>query len=238
MAQTMPANRIDAQNEAAMARVLDGVAAAFANTMLSRAFITEIDNTPPPYPAASFNIPRIRRHITPGITQAAESGAEVVEAGDFSAIAVWETTSYKGKPFSEMLKNVGPIRAEWRTKIRDLKEKYIGMVKKEDGSEDFKPFYHLGFLVRNPEVPFVPGAISAVVIPWLKQAEEEGVPVWLEATYSHAVDVYKHFGFRLVEIVTVGKGSRNAEGWPEEGGEGVNAFAMIYDEHLRTSNGH
>lgn len=228
----LTANRIDPQDEAAMAKVLDGVAAAFADTMLSRAFITEIDNTPPPYPAASFNIERIRRHITPGITQAAQSGAEVVEAGDYSAIAVWETTAYKGVAFSEMLKNQGPIRTEWRTKIRECKEKYIGMERKADGSKDFKPFYHLGFLVRNPAVPEIPGAISAVVKPWLKRAEEEDVPIWLEATYRHAVDVYEHWGFRLVEVVTVGKGSRSAEGWPEEGGEGVSGYAMIYDAHL------
>ncbi|KAK5086153.1 hypothetical protein LTR70_010388 [Exophiala xenobiotica] len=226
-------NSIDPDHEPSMNRFLDGIAASFSNTMLSRAFITEIDNTPPPYPSPSINGPRIRRHLTPGITDGAHSGAELVEAGDFSALALWETTSYRGVPFTDSLRNVGPIRGEWRTKVRQCKEKYIGLETKGDGKEDFKPFYHLGFLARNPDQKAVPGAISAVVKPWLKRAEEEGVPVWLEATYEHAVDVYKNWGFRLVETIRIGEGSRSAEGWPEEGGEGVCGYAMIYDAHLK-----
>ena len=229
---TVRANPIDPHDSASLDRFLDGIAASFANTALSRAFITEIDSTPPPYPAPSINIARIRRHITPGITDGAHSGAELVEAGDFSALAVWETTSYRGIPFTETLRNVGPIREEWRLKVRRCKEKYIGLETKQEGSEDFKPFYHLGFLARNPEQRAVPGAISAVVKPWLRRAEEEGVPVWLEATYVHAMEVYKHFGFRVVETIRVGVGARSKEGWPEEGGEGVCAYAMIYDGHL------
>ncbi len=239
MAQPSPestplkANHIDANDEISMNRFLDGMAAGFGNTMLSRAFITEIDSTPPPYPSPSFNVPRIRRHITPGITDGAHSGAELVEAGDFSALAVWETTSYRGIPFTDTMRNVGPIREEWRNKVRQSKEKYIGLETREDGTEDFKPFYHLGFLARNPNQQSVQGAISAVVKPWLKRAEEEGVPVWLEATYEHAVDVYEHFGFRLVEVIRIGKGSGSAAGWPEEGGEGVCGYAMIYDRHMK-----
>ncbi|KAK5938073.1 hypothetical protein PMZ80_009662 [Knufia obscura] len=225
-------NRIDPNDGLSMNRFLDGIAAGFATAALSRAFITEIDSTPPPYPSPSINVPRLRRHITPGITDGAHSGAELVEAGDYSALAVWETTSYRGLPFSETLRDIGPIRKEWRRKVRQCKERYIGLETKEDGREDCKPCYHLGFLVRNPEQSNVKGAISAVVKPWLRRAEEEGVPVWLEATYEHAVDVYTHFGFRLVEVIRIGEGVRSAAGWPEEGGEGVCGFAMIYDGHL------
>lgn len=226
-------NPIDPNDETSMNRFFDGIAASFTNTMLSRAFITEVDNTPPPYPSPSINTTRIRRHITPGITDGAHSGAELVEAGDFSALALWETTAYKGAPFTDSMRNVGPIREEWRAKIRQCKEKHIGLETKEDGKQDFRPFYHLGFLARNPDQTSVPGAITAVVKPWLRRAEEEGVPVWLEATYEHAVDVYTHWGFRLVEVVRIGQGARNADGWPEEGGAGVCGYAMIYDGHLK-----
>lgn len=232
---TLQVNHIDPNDETSLTRFLNGIAAAFTNTHLSRAFITEIDNTPSPYPSPTINIPRLRKHLSPGITDGARSGAELVEAGNFSALAVWETTTYRGVPFSETMRDVGPIREEWRRKIRELKEKYIGMETKEDGTEDFKPFYHLGFLCRNPEEVSVQGAIGAVMRPWLRRAEEEGVPVWLEATYEHAVEVYEHFGFRLIEVVTVGKGVRNAEGWPEVSGVGVSGYAMIYDAHLRVN---
>ena len=224
---------IPKNDQAALDKFLDGMATAFSSTPLSRAFITEIDDTPPPYSASTVTPARIREHIAPGITDGFRDGAELVEAGDYSALAVWETTEYRGKPFTEQATNVGLVREHWRRTVSELKSKYIGKEVKEDGSEDYKPFYHLGFIVRNPTVPNVPGSISAVMRPWLKRAEEEGVPVWLEATYEHAVDVYKHFGFRLVETVTVGEGCRSSEGFPEEGGPGVFAYAMIYDKHLK-----
>lgn len=229
------ARRVDPNNEASLTRFLDGVAAGFVNTALSRAFICEIDDTPPPYPSATINFPRLRQHLTPGITNGAHAGAELVEAGDFSALAVWETTTYRGVPFSDTLTDVGPIRQEWRNRIKALKEKHIGTITKEDGTKELNPFYHLGFLARNPlQKDNVRGAISAVVNPWLKRAEEEGVPIWLEATYSHAVDIYQHYGFRLVDVIRVGVGKRNTLGWPEEGGEGVCAYGMIYDPHLNS----
>lgn len=231
----IPTRFIDPNDEPSLNRFLDGMAAGFANAALSRAFITEIDNTPPPYPSPAFNVPRVRRHIAQGITDSAHHGAELVEAGDFSALAVWETTSYRGVPFSERMRNIGPVREEWRTKVQAMKEKYIGTSTSAAGVQELKPFYHLGFLARNPlQENSVKGAISAVIRPWLERAEKEGVPIWLEATYDHAVDVYKHYGFRLVETLKIAVGSRNAVGWPEEGGEGVCGYCMIYDRHLRS----
>lgn len=230
----LEAKQINVDDEASLNHFLDGMAAGFANAALSRAFICEIDNTPPPYPSPTFNAARVRRHLSQGITDGARRGSELVEAGNFSSLAVWETTSYKGLPFSETLKNIGPIREEWRTKIKELKEKHIGTVTKEDGTTELNPFYHLGFLARNPlQTENVKGAISAVVKPWLERAEKEGVPVWLEATYSHAVEVYQHYGFRLVEEIRIGVGKRNALGWPEDGGEGVCGYGMIYDPRSR-----
>lgn len=214
-------------------RLLSGIASAFISTPISRAFITEIDNTPPPYPSPSFNKVRLLQHITPGITTSASQDAVLVESGDFSAIAVWETTTYKGVPFSAQFKNVGPLRQAWRDRVGHLKSIHIGTRVNDAGETVIKPHYHLSFLVRNPEVPHVPGAVRAVVQPFLDEAVKEGVPVWLEATYEHAVEVYEHFGFRTIEIVKIGVGTRNVEGWPEEGGSGARGWTMIYDPHLR-----
>lgn len=231
--QNLQVNYIDPNDKASLDRFLDGMAAGFCDAAMSRAFITEVDKTPPPYPSPAVNVARIRKHITQGITNSAYDGAELVEAGNYSALAVWETTTYRGQPFTETMRNMGPIREEWRAVVREYKEKYVGLETKKDGSQDFKPFYHLGFLVRNPNEPSVPGAISAVMRPWLQRAEDEGVPVWLEATNPHAVEVYKHLGFRLVEQVKIAVGARDAIGWPKDGGEGVSAYAMIYDAHLK-----
>jgi hypothetical protein len=92
-----------------------------------------------------------------------------------------------------------------------------------------KPHYHLSFLARVPGREDVKGAIRAVMLPFLAKAREEGVPVWLEATYPHAVAVYEHYGFRICEEVAIGVGKVGADGWPKEGGEGVKAWGMLWD---------
>ncbi len=105
------------------------------------------------------------------------------------------------------------MRKTWRERIAELKpEKY----------------YHLQFLARNPDVPLIPGAVTAVIQPFLDRARAEGVPAWLEAVDERSVRLYEHFGFHLVEKVTMGKGKVNAFGWPEDGGEGVSGWCMIY----------
>jgi hypothetical protein len=65
------------------------------------------------------------------------------------------------------------------------------------------------------------------VDPFLAKAREENVAVWLEATNTHARDVYAHLGFQLAEEFTIGKGVVNAEGWVQENGEGIVNYAMI-----------
>lgn len=213
-------------------KFLDGIASAFTNTYLSRTFITEIDKTPPPYPPSTYNTARVRKHITEGITDGFRSGADLIQAGDFSALAVWESPDYQGVPFQNLMANAGPIRSSWRGIVKDWKERFIGTETADDGTQRFKPFYHLGFLAKNPDLPNVPGSIRAVMEYGLKRAEADGVPAYLEATYTHAVEVYQHFGWRLLETVWVGKGYVNAEGWPEKDGSGVETFAMIYDPHI------
>lgn len=71
--------------------------------------------------------------------------------------------------------------------------------------------------------------------PFLDRARAEGLPAWLEATTPQAVRVYEHFGFRVVEEIVVGSGKVDLAGWPAEDGkgEGVTAWAMIFDPHLR-----
>lgn len=229
------AKRVTFTDPATATRFLSGIASGFVDTYLTRAFITEMDDTPSPYPSPLVDQARVYKHFAPFITSAVENNAILLEAGNFSALAVWETTTFTGKPItSQEMSSVGPIRRAWRTAVPAIKEKYLGTRIDEEGNKVLKPHYHLGFLARNPEVPGVPGAISAVVKPMLQEAVKEGVPVWLEATYEHAVAVYTNYGFRVVEIVTVGQGSRDSLGWPEEGGSGVKGWMMIYDGHLRS----
>lgn len=71
-------------------------------------------------------------------------------------------------------------------------------------------------------------SIGAVMKPMLAMAKERGWLSCLEATSSHARDVYKHFGFEIIEEVHVGKGEVDRSGHREEGGEGVSMWVMVY----------
>lgn len=101
--------------------------------------------------------------------------------------------------------------------------------------EIIKPHYHLDFLARNPDIsPKVPGAISAVVRPYLARAKQEGLSVWLEATSLDVVPLYEYFGFRVMEEILVGKGKVDRSGRLQTGGEGVKAWLMVVDNSRGT----
>ena len=126
-----------------------------------------------------------------------------------------------------------------------MEAKYVGYVdpsaetaiaENQPGAErKLKPHWHLAFLARDPAKSDVKGAISAVMLPFLERAREEGVPIWLEATYPHAVAVYEHYGFRVCEEVVIGAGKVGPDGWPKEDGEGVRAWGMIFDGHIQSA---
>jgi len=171
-------------------------------------------------------------------------GGALVEAGDASAVALWElpyssdnatTTSPSSgstdKNPEEMKPTEGvlsPVKKEWKEVVRRAKEKHIG-INKSRSEWRINPHYHLDFLARNPHVPRVEGALSAVVLPFLGRAEQDELNVWLEATSPDIVPLYEYFGFRVVEEITVGVGTFDGHGKAKEGGEGVKAWLMLID---------
>lgn len=190
------------------------IASAFHSTPLTNAFISELDNTCPPY-----DYERRHRYFAPGIEKGANEGAILVESS-WSAIALWEPADFKGASFA-VTGSSGPLRSAWRERIAALRPK--------------TPHYHLQLLARNPDIR-VEGSITAVVQPFLDRAKDEGFPVWLEAVDEKSARLYEHFGFKLVEKVTVGKGEVNSFGYPG-GGEGVSGWCMIFNaSSLETSN--
>ena len=236
------------------------ISSAFHSTPLTTIITWEIDSAAPSSPssAPSLPIPHARRHahFHPGISSAAHSGAILVQAGTDSALALWEPPTFTGTPFINSRAQPGPILSEWRTAVRRTKATYLALPNQQHLIDErrwdevkLKPFWHLSFLARNPSTshagplhephvhatPAVPGAISAVIVPFLQRAREEGVQAWLEATEPHAVAIYEHFGFRVCERVVVGRGMCDGRGWPCVGDEavGVSAWIMIFDEHLR-----
>ena len=199
-------------------RAIDTIADAFNQVPLFFAFVIEIDVIPPPYPAPSVDRQRVRDYYAQGITNLYEDGAVVVQTGNWSAVAIWEPPGFEGKPFTNS-GSAGPMRTAWRARVAAAKEKHLRG----------RTYWHLGFLARNPKADVVPGAISALIRPYLDRAKADGVPAWLEAVDERGVAIYQHFGFKLVDQVVVGENTHNKIGWPEDGGEGVSGYCMIYE---------
>lgn len=205
---------------------------------------------------------RLTKHFTLGITAAARSNVVLIEHGNFTAAALWEPPDFCGIPPSQARRNPGPILQEWRSTARKLKAKYLslpdqgprswdqpaapsqssGAPSEDPYPADFnkdvdfetRPFYHLAMLARDPDenAKTSAAAVKACMDVFLNKARKEEVPVWLETASEASKKEYEAMGFRICEEVTIGKGRVNAKGWPEEGGEGVNTWAMIFDEHL------
>jgi hypothetical protein len=230
-------NQID-PTPANIQRFTSIIASAFHSTPLINIFVAETDADSITHALAKPPFPHARRkaQLFPGIEWAALSGAELVEAGDFSALALWESPNLAVKLSVKAQEPAGEIVTEWRDAARRLKATYVGTESDPSGSETkLRPFYHLSFLGRNPDQPSTPGAISAVVLPFLERAREENVPAWLEATSPRAVAIYQHFGFQVCEEVVIGRGKCDDRGYPCSGEQatGVSAWGMIYDSHLR-----
>lgn len=73
------------------------------------------------------------------------------------------------------------------------------------------------------------GAVRAVIDPYLQKSRADKLPVMLEAISESARDVYKHFGFKVLEEYIIGKGSSSRTGAPQDGGEGFPLWFMRFD---------
>lgn len=205
---------------------------------------------------------RLTKHFTLGVTAAAKSNVVLIESDNFTAAALWEPPDFCGIPPSQARRDPGPILQEWRSTARRLKAKYLslpdqgphsydqpaapsqssGAPSEDPYPADFnkdvdfetRPFYHLAMLARDPDVDPQKSfaAAKACLEPFLEKAKKEEVPVWLETASEASRKEFEDLGFKVCEEVIIGKGRVNAKGWPQEGGEGVVTWAMIYDEHL------
>lgn len=88
-------------------------------------------------------------------------------------------------------------------------------------------FWYL-FFVATREDARGKGLSSALIRRLQERAEEEGVPVWLEATTEYSSKVYAKLGFEGVGTVVLGEGRAGADGNMLVGGEGVRIYCMVW----------
>lgn len=179
--------------------------------------------------AESFNTTVFYRYISIGKStearvkecqdrakQLIDSDVEVVQSGDYGAIAIW------GPPDVDYPSS----NIESNERIDDLDAKLDAAYKKYSGD---KRHWTLGILAKDPKSN-IKGAVSAVVKPFLERAKNDGVLAYLYATNEHCKDVYEHYGFKIKKVLKLGVGKVNKEGVEDENGEGFDTYFMIYNE--------
>lgn len=162
-------------------------------------------------------------------------------------LAVMKSLNSEGERVSD-IQAQKPIFAEFLTRIEMARRKHLYPLlwnSKHTDSHDRKfdehtekafamggndqkhlLLWHLSVTSRNPAVqPPVPGAVRAVIEPFVKKwVDELGMPVvWLEAGSARARDVYGYFGFRVVEEIAVGE---------DEVGNTIKTWCMAYTRKL------
>lgn len=197
-------------------RVTAVVGAAFAGDAINRAVVLQIDSLPSD---AEISNERRVEHFLPNIRKRSASGVLLVEAGDWAAVAAWVPPGVEVPPRD--LNTLCPLILEYMEKFSAVEKRHLGD----------RQHWYLWVIARDPERK-EPGVIRAVMEPYLQKAQEQGLPVWLEATNEHARDVYAYFGFKVVEEVVIGKGSIDENGNLVEGGKGVVIYGMIKEPSL------
>lgn len=142
-------------------------------------------------------------------------GADIVEADDFVAVAAWFKPGLN-PPLGGISEK---FFTEYNQKLAALEQKH-GMENRED--------WHLMLIGRDP-TQLKKGSIRKLFEPYLEKAREEKVGASLEAISEHAVKVYEHFGFRVVDKFHMGEGQIGADGKPNPNGEGLSLYFMVYE---------
>lgn len=61
-----------------------------------------------------------------------------------------------------------------------------------------------------------------------QKAEDEKVPIWLEATTLQAKEYFARLGFEVTEEFVLGKGKVDGNGDAGKGGDGVKGWGMVW----------
>jgi len=114
------------------------IALAFSPLPFPRAVISEKDSLPSHTP---IPLSRYIQHFSPWLQSAATAhDAHLVEAGDYSAVALWEGPEFeRPQELQEEDASFGAVRKEFRRRAEEVRRKWIG----EGG------FWHLVILARG-----------------------------------------------------------------------------------------
>ncbi|KAI0130957.1 hypothetical protein F4814DRAFT_404328 [Daldinia grandis] len=139
------------------------------------------------------------------------AGAFVVEAGGFAAVACWEPARVGDTHHIDVptvaASGQRPLFKAFVDGATELMHVHLYPIAQRVSAGRY---WKLSLMARDPAVEYVPGAVRAVLVPFMErftsdQNEGGPMPVWLEAGNERARNIYAHLGFREVgEIVTGG----------------------------------
>jgi GNAT superfamily N-acetyltransferase len=209
-------------------------ASLYATVFRSDPVITYLLSTLPPPQRHAY----LEEYFTRLATAAALNSAIFSEAEDFSSISIvlppgksvdnpW--TLIPAGLFS-VLWNLG-LKGCWR--MLGEFEPATGAVRRRVLGVYQGNFYYL-FFVATREDARGKGLSSALIERLQERAQEEGLPVWLEATTEYSSKVYAKLGFEYVETVVLGKGHADADGTALKGGSGVPIYCMVWWPEKKT----
>lgn len=88
-------------------------------------------------------------------------------------------------------------------------------------------YYYIYFTSTIPEAGSR-GLCTFVTQNLQQKAEEEKVPIWLEATTEQAREYYARLGWEMCGDIVLGKGKVDATGDLKKDGEGVTIWGMVW----------
>jgi GNAT superfamily N-acetyltransferase len=203
-------------------------ASLYATSFRSDPVITYLLSTlPPPHRHAYLG-----EYFTRLATAAALNSAIFSEASDYSSISiVLPPGKSVDNPWTLIPAGLFSVlwRLGWKGCWRMLGEyePATGAVRRKALGVYQGNFYYL-FFVATREDKRGRGLSSALIKGLLERAQEEGLPVWLEATTEYSSKVYAKLGFGRVETVVLGKGHADADGTALKGGNGVPIYCMVW----------
>ncbi|CCK72687.1 uncharacterized protein KNAG_0L00640 [Huiozyma naganishii CBS 8797] len=152
-----------------------------------------------------------------------DHGAEVVEANDFNAVAIFTVPGHHATPprsgdptFDSVFYD--QLDAAKREAIRGT-----------------NGYYYLYVVGRDPRDTRTRGSVRAIFDAYKDRADCEGCAIVLEAINERARRVYEYFGFRTCLTFQFGQGEVNSAGELDAQGEGFTAYLMVYLPEQRTS---
>ncbi|KAI0181631.1 hypothetical protein GGR52DRAFT_46943 [Hypoxylon sp. FL1284] len=158
------------------------------------------------------------------------TGAFVAEAAGFAAVACWgparapATDEDDADEVARAAAGGRPVFAGFLGKCAALRRVHLYPVaRRVSGGR----YWKLNLMARDPEVPYVPGAVRALLVPFMErftsdQNEGGPMPVWLEAGSEQARAVYAHYGFRDVGEMDI---------------RGIKTWGMIYTGNIDVEKG-